>query len=95
MARRSGFYVGIDFGTAQSGFSTCTLGGSPRFIEVYPQQPVPYCKTLSVILYSKELSADWEPTSWGWTAFNQYQELDAEERKEFLLVERCKWQSLK
>lgn len=88
MVQNPSFYVGIDLGTHQSGFSTATLGSSARFMEIYPDQPVPYCKTLSMILYSKELSPDWQPVAWGWSAYAEYQRVPAEHQDEFLLLER-------
>lgn len=88
MAQNPTYYVGCDIGTHASGISYATLGSNARFQEVYPEQPVPYCKTLSMILYSKELSSDWQPVDWGWPAHKQYQGLRPEERGEFLLLER-------
>ena len=82
------FYVGLDIGTHQSGFSTATLGSSARFMEIYPEQPVPYCKTLSMILYCKQLSSNWQPVAWGWPAHKMYQVLLPDQRDKFLLLER-------
>ena len=88
MALTPEFFAGLDLGTAQSGCSTATLGSNARFQEIYPDQPVPYCKTLSTILYSKELSSDWQPVAWGWSAYAEYQHLRPDQRDEFLLLER-------
>ena len=47
MTQSPSLYVGLDFGTQQSGFSTAALGSNVRFMEIYPEQPVLYCKTLT------------------------------------------------
>ncbi len=43
MTQSPTLYVGLDFGTQQSGFSTAALGSNVRFMEIYPdlEQPVP------------------------------------------------------
>ena len=81
-------FVGIDFGTRQSGFSTAALGSNTRFMEIYPDQPVPYCKTLSMLLYSNEMSSGWQPVAWGWSAYRDYQQLNQQQRANFLLLDR-------
>lgn len=88
MAQTPQFFVGLDVGTAQSGCSTATLGSNARFQEIYPDQPVPYCKTLSVMLYSRELSSDWQPVAWGWSAYVEYQRLRPDQIDEFRLLDR-------
>ena len=88
MAQTPAYQVGLDFGTHASGFSTAVYGSDPRFQELYPDQPEPYCKTLSSILYSNALSSDWQPVAWGWSAYAQYQNLNAEDRTEYQLLDR-------
>lgn len=90
MAQTPDHQVGIDFGTHGSGFSTAVPGSDPRFQEMYPDQPEPYCKTLSAMLYSKALpsGSDWQPVAWGWSAFSLYQLLSPEERNQYLLLDR-------
>lgn len=85
---RPSLYVGVDFGTHQSGFSTAVLGGSVRFMEIYPQQPVPYCKTLTMLLYAKQSSEDWRPVSWGWAAFQAYQKVEPDRQSDYVLLDR-------
>ena len=58
MTQSPTLYVGLDFGTQQSGISTAALGSNVRFMEIYPdlEQPVPYCKTLTMLLYMRQAS---------------------------------------
>ena len=87
MAHGPSLYVGLDFITHQSGFGTAALGSSVRFMEVYPDQPVPYCKTLSMLLYCK-IASGWKPVSWGWSAYLKYQLMRPAERHQHVLLDR-------
>ncbi len=87
MTQSPTLYVGLDFGTQQSGFSTAALGSNVRFMEIYPEQPVPCCKTLTMLLYMRQASG-WHPISWGWSAYHNYQQLPSSERSQYLLLER-------
>ncbi|PNH04912.1 Heat shock protein 12A, partial [Tetrabaena socialis] len=66
--------IGVDFGTSASGFAYCKLGGgdAPRVVthERWPDQPVPYAKTRTAVLYQgSRLEA------WGWSAWKRWGEM--------------------
>jgi hypothetical protein len=68
--------VGLDFGTYASGFAFSTDGGnSVREFTTYADQPAPYPKALTAILYQHGV-----PVHWGWTAQRVWMGLSPKER---------------
>jgi hypothetical protein len=68
--------VGLDFGTYASGFAYSTDGGKDvREFSEYPDQPAPYPKALSAILYRNGA-----PVHWGWTAQKVWMGVSAQDR---------------
>jgi len=70
--------VAVDFGTSFSGFAYSLLN-SPTTVykqQSWPHSPMPYCKTLSQVLYAEE-----KVVAWGYSApialFNSFPEYQA------------------
>ncbi len=68
--------VGVDFGTYASGFAYSADGGQHvRLFTTYPDQPAPYPKALTAILYRHGV-----PLHWGWTAQRVWMGLSPQDR---------------
>ena len=80
----STFYVGIDFGTCGTGYAVCVSGGEVQVLNCYPGQPLPYCKTMTVLLYR---ISDWTPVAWGWEACNMFTDMSPAEQQQYLYLD--------
>ena len=68
--------MGVDFGTYASGFAYSADGGQHvRLFTTYPDQPAPYPKALTAILYRHGA-----PLHWGWTAQRVWMGLSPKDR---------------
>ncbi|ORZ36938.1 hypothetical protein BCR44DRAFT_1511975 [Catenaria anguillulae PL171] len=66
----SRYIVALDFGTSHSGFAFCRKDDPDHIVTfmTWPDQPTPYPKTLTAILYNEHL----EPIAWGHSANVMY-----------------------
>ncbi|KXZ46271.1 hypothetical protein GPECTOR_45g141 [Gonium pectorale] len=95
MASRELFlgFVGIDFGTANSGFSYMPVGEvRPVCFTEYPQNRAQYPKTRTALLYRLEANgaAERTPIAWGEEAYHAYLGLRPAERSSHLYLENFK-----
>jgi hypothetical protein len=78
--------VGLDFGTWGSGFAFSVDGGkTTRQFTSWLDQPRPYPKTLTAVLYKNRL-----PVRFGWTAQKMYTNLRDGQTAEYIYVDRFK-----
>jgi hypothetical protein len=80
--------IGLDFGTHASGFAiSIDDGKTTREFSSYPDQPTPYPKTLTAMLYEAGF-----PIAWGWSAYRRYLGLTPQQKAsgKFVYLERFK-----
>jgi hypothetical protein len=78
--------VALDFGTWGSGFAFSVDGGrTTRLFTSWPDQPRPYPKTLTAVLYKNKL-----PIEFGWTARKMYTSLKEDQTAGYTYVDRFK-----
>ncbi|GIQ80579.1 hypothetical protein KIPB_001404, partial [Kipferlia bialata] len=85
-------YVGLDFGTAYSGYAI-SQGGSGSKVEAcytWPDQVTPYCKTRTALYYQRQQGGEWVATHWGHSAHKQEARTRARDAGDGMLVTRFK-----